>query len=78
MAIEMMSISHCYCSDYMTKPTQFGDEPNFLPSEIAILTCSSPQAITNMRVRLLQKLFNRTGGARDFDQLLCDYEKYLE
>lgn len=51
---------------------------NFLPSEIAILTCSSPQAITNMRVRLLQKLFNRTGGARDFDQLLCDYEKYLE
>ena len=23
----MMSISHCYCSDYMTKPTQFGDEP---------------------------------------------------
>ncbi len=27
MAIEMMSISHCYCSDYMTKPTQFGDEP---------------------------------------------------
>ena len=22
-----MSISHCYCSDYMTKPTQFGDEP---------------------------------------------------
>jgi transposase len=25
--IEMMSISHCYCSDYMTKPTQFGDEP---------------------------------------------------
>jgi|GEM_PF-3591639 len=28
MAIEMMSISHCYCSDYMTKPTQFGDEPS--------------------------------------------------
>ena len=31
MAIEMMSISHCYCSDYMTKPTQFGDEPLFVP-----------------------------------------------
>ena len=30
MAIEMMSISHCYCSDYMTKPTQFGDEPDYL------------------------------------------------
>ena len=26
----MMSISHCYCSDYMTKPTQFGDEPIFI------------------------------------------------
>lgn len=25
-----MSISHCYCSDYMTKPTQFGDEPYLL------------------------------------------------
>ena len=24
-----MGISHCYCSDYMTKPTQFGDEPYF-------------------------------------------------
>ena len=30
MAIEMMSISHCYCSEYMTKPTQFGDEPQFI------------------------------------------------
>ena len=30
----MMSISHCYCSDYMTKPTQFGDEPkNSLKSQ---------------------------------------------
>ena len=25
-----MSISHCYCSDYMTKPTQFGDEPKII------------------------------------------------
>ena len=32
MAIEMMSISHCYCSDYMTKPTQFGDEPQIVVS----------------------------------------------
>ena len=31
MAIEMMSISHYYCSDYMTKTTQFGDEPVFAP-----------------------------------------------
>ena len=28
-----MSISHCYCSDYMTKPTQFGDEPNICQIE---------------------------------------------
>ncbi len=32
-----MSISHCYCSDYMTKPTQFGDEPVLCPVVIDIL-----------------------------------------
>ena len=36
---------------------------HFQPSEIAILVASSPQSITNLRVRLLQKLFNETGGA---------------
>ena len=41
------------------------------PSEIAVLTGSSPQSITNMRVRLLQKLFNENGGAKDFDQRIC-------
>lgn len=39
----------------------------FLPTEIATLTISTPQAITNTRVRLLKKLFNQTGGAKDFD-----------
>ena len=39
MAIEMMSISHCYCSDYMTKPTQFGDEPDLSRGKVANLTC---------------------------------------
>lgn len=39
----------------------------FIPSEIATLTGTSPQTITNMRVRLLQKLFGERGGARDFD-----------
>ena len=29
-----MSISHCYCSDYMTKPTQFGDEPKISTADI--------------------------------------------
>jgi len=42
MAIEMMSISHCYCSDYMTKPTQFGDEPKILTNGIFILEKDFP------------------------------------
>ena len=40
---------------------------NFLPTEIAALTISTPQTITNTRVRLLKKLFGQTGGAKDFD-----------
>ena len=44
---------------------------HFQPSEIAILVASSPQSITNLRVRLLQKLFSETGGAKDFDQRIC-------
>jgi hypothetical protein len=44
---------------------------HFQPSEIAILVASSPQSITNLRVRLLQKLFNEAGGAKDFDQRIC-------
>lgn len=43
---------------------------NFLPTEIATLTISTPQAITNTRVRLLKKLFNQTGGAKDFDNAI--------
>ena len=43
---------------------------NFQPTEIASLTISSPQTITNTRVRLLKKLFGETGGAKDFDLLL--------
>ena len=43
---------------------------NFLPTEIASLTISSPQTITNTRVRLLKKLFGETGGAKDFDLML--------
>lgn len=44
---------------------------HFQPSEIAVLVASSPQSITNLRVRLLQKLFNETGGAKDFDLRIC-------
>ena len=43
---------------------------NFLPSEIATLTISTPQTITNTRVRLLKKLFGQTGGAKDFDSAI--------
>lgn len=43
---------------------------SFLPSEIATLTISTPQAITNTRVRLLKKLFDETGGAKDFDSAI--------
>lgn len=43
---------------------------NFQPTEIATLTISTPQTITNTRVRLLKKLFNETGGAKDFDSRL--------
>ena len=44
----------------------------FIPSEIAALLGLSPQQVTNLRVRLLQKMFNRKGGARDFDVAIRD------
>ncbi|WP_155949991.1 lipopolysaccharide assembly protein LapB [Prevotella sp. P6B4] len=47
---------------------------NFLPTEIATLTISTPQTITNTRVRLLKKLFGETGGAKDFDTRLKEFE----
>ena len=47
---------------------------NFQPTEIATLTISTPQTITNTRVRLLKKLFNETGGAKDFDTKLRTIE----
>lgn len=46
---------------------------SFLPTEIATLTISTPQSITNTRVRLLKKLFNETGGAKDFDTAIKSY-----
>ena len=45
----------------------------FLPTEIATLTISTPQTITNTRVRLLKKLFNETGGAKDFDSAIKNF-----
>ena len=48
---------------------------SFMPTEIAALTISTPQTITNTRVRLLKKLFNETGGAKDFDNAIKRYNK---
>ena len=48
---------------------------NFLPTEIATLTISTPQSITNTRVRLLKKLFGETGGAKDFDAAIKGFGK---
>lgn len=39
----------------------------FQPSEIAVLLDLSPQRVTNTRSRLLQRLFNTKGGAKNFD-----------
>lgn len=40
----------------------------FTPGEIATLLSVSPQTVTNVRVRLLGKVFGLKGGARDFDR----------
>ena len=32
----------------------------------------SPQALSNLRSRLLHKLFKIDGGAKDFDNMLCN------
>ena len=40
----------------------------FIPSELSALLGISPQSVTNMRQRLLQKLFHEKGGAKDFDE----------
>lgn len=40
----------------------------FLPSEIAVLMDCSPQSITNIRQRLLLKLFGENGGTKEFDR----------
>jgi len=40
----------------------------FIPSELSVLLGISPQNVTNMRQRLLQKLFHAQGGAKDFDE----------
>ena len=42
----------------------------FAPSEIGVLTGVSPQGISNMRSRLMWKLFREGGGARVFDTRL--------
>ena len=57
MAIEMMSISHCYCSDYMTKPTQFGDEPKKSAnlSDFSTLKLTSSELVFKIEIKLKVK-----------------------
>ena len=40
----------------------------FIPSEISVLMDISAQSVTNMRQRLMLKIFGDKGGARDFDR----------
>ena len=44
----------------------------FAPSEIAALTHTSAQTVTNSRAQLLSKLFGMKGGARDFDKRIIE------
>lgn len=43
---------------------------NFAPGQSATALDTSPQNITNMRRRLLKKIFNTDGGAVDFDNMI--------
>ena len=43
---------------------------HFVPSEICTLLNMKPQALTNIRTRLLLKLFGKHGGAKDFDKAI--------
>ena len=42
----------------------------FIPSQMYVLLNISPQALTNARVRMLKKVFNKEGGAKEFDLLI--------
>lgn len=42
-----------------------------LPSLISHIICKSEGSVTNIRIRLLKKLFNREGKAAEFDKTIC-------
>ena len=44
----------------------------FIPSEISVLMNISAQSVTNMRQRLMLKIFGDKGGARDFDRRIME------
>ena len=46
---------------------------HFSPSEIGTLTDISPQSVTNIRSRLLVKVFGIKGGAAEFDRRISNY-----
>ena len=47
----------------------------FIPSEISVLMDISAQNVTNMRQRLMQKMFGENGGARDFDRRIHELQR---
>jgi DNA-binding CsgD family transcriptional regulator len=47
----------------------------FIPSEISVLMDVSAQNVTNMRQRLMQKMFGENGGARDFDHRIHELQR---
>ena len=44
----------------------------FIPSEICTLLGIKPQALTNIRARMMGKMFGQNGGAKDFDRRIQD------
>jgi hypothetical protein len=43
---------------------------NILPKDIAVLTGMTQQQISNIRARLLKKVFRKNGGSKEFDNII--------
>ena len=77
----MRTVVNRYLPQFMQKLCNMDYEPTiketnlcilvrigFQPSEIATLLNMTPQAISNLRARLNERMFKATGGAREFNQ----------
>ena len=79
---ELRKVMNSYMPDFIGKLNSFAYKPNhreteicilvklrFIPTEMKTLLSVSSQVVTNIRKRLLQKLFNISeGSASDFDR----------